>query len=582
MIAISNGWMDNTISYSRIASIATAAQEHTERANAGATVIDHSRDMGCGEKLFDYVFCGSVKQQLMDYLYQMAHDRTAQAISLRSRRALPGESADSSTAVNEARIHAAIRRKEILIKFLIKGNSLKFCPRSAEARAEQENYLIYKNEFTGQATGIPLKIPSRSRPMLRHVLSTSIPSFETVGDIQIRHLKATGKCRQLILAGQTYQVRFTKNNGPIVMLSDDVMQTDALQKRLHNIWSIDRVNRKLTGLMRRPLEDTRADASLTYSLHKNCTEQQLIANEKLGRLGDAIQVRYDEAVANLKSRLNEHGQLLRAELQRFENLTDPKPADARNFLRIQTRIKSFENSLDMANETIETCKYKLLNIYRTVCNKQIAEYLERRLLCFMDKMVAFDWANLKRETFREFIKGFYLQSQFVSYFDRDTVDSFINSPKIESADFQGMRPAVFDQQCEQLFSKIDWPNYTWDDVLKSRKSMLYERDFQIPAKVRQIKIGLRLNALLARTVPAGDGSSVAISQSNFSPDCNEGKNSMIKKRDQLLDPEQNFTLVDLVYLEGRIVNDVWYFERAYKEFISDTAAIPGTWPDISY
>jgi len=196
MITLSNsrGWMNNTISHSTIRNIVLAAQETAVQEDAGVAQADHSRDMGRCERIFDYVCCGSVKKEYMDYLYQLSHSRVHEGIYLKSRSmSVPRRGFDQCSKHSRN-----IPDYEWQVAQRMPGNTLTFSTLAVEEDSQRDEYLILRKRSGETPTGIPLTLKTPSGPTLNAFLNSAGPVFNDVGDIRIRHLKHIQQCRKLV------------------------------------------------------------------------------------------------------------------------------------------------------------------------------------------------------------------------------------------------------------------------------------------------------------------------------------------------------------------------------------------------
>jgi len=237
MLTISNGWLSNAISSTRITRVATAALQ-----NARTGVADNSRDMARVERFVDYVFCGSVKKQYMDYLYQMAQNRAWLEQELEKP-----EPRRVSTRLMQCR--NTISRNQESIKNLMSGNTLEFGYEVSGNAGQLENFLIFRDRSRAKTIGISAQIPvPSSQPIPKNRPATPTPNFSKVEYIQIHDLVDIQRKEQLRCRGRTYLVKFTDNNEPIVMGSEKYPQAElaSIQRKLTDLWSVDMEQSRFT------------------------------------------------------------------------------------------------------------------------------------------------------------------------------------------------------------------------------------------------------------------------------------------------------------------------------------------------
>ena len=348
MLTISNGWLNSAISYSRIVNITDSALE-----NAASGRADNSREMGLGEKIVDYIFCGSVKKEYMDYLYRMTRNK-----ALLESELTKGDATIHTFRASQLRDKVEKNLKRI--NQITVESTVELGTDSSVNLHKGGSYLIYREKHSHLIKCLPLNyyrgqafltVPDTDSPF-------SIPEFETIGHIQIEDLAAIKQNGKLRCGGEIYTVKFTKNNEPLVIQMSDIRQAEAIQRRLQTLWNSSNVKERLTDLRSRILKDT------TWHLYDmrmywSQSDQDFSASTYWKNLRSTFQEKFTAAVAASNARFDIESMMIDDELDRLEKLTDPAQADEGTFLLLHEKITSLERALDAANDNIWRLKTEL-------------------------------------------------------------------------------------------------------------------------------------------------------------------------------------------------------------------------------
>ncbi len=527
-ISHANGWwMSNNISTSRITQIANAGRASTRPEQIGQIgqigQIDHSRDMGVGEQLFDYVFCGRVKKQYMDYLYEMARNRALLDDEL------------SSTVRNEIqrkRLWANFSTSKEQVNDLMAGDWLKFAvePTTEQHSANQENYLIYEDRFNSTTVGLalhPQVLPSQPAAQHRQV---DIPHFNSIDNIRIRDLEAIKNCGQLRCRDQIFTVKIADHGQPVVLCLGDAQRTDAVQSRLRRIWIINRLKNKVTDIMNNfgRSEKLKFQETLVNSDQSSSPEFETWVSlvnsrrESLTRAYNLVQIR-----ANRERRIIEN------ELDRFEQLTEPTRAEKKAFLLLQAKIDSFyksSNSLSMAIGWIPICSIDI----EFFSDKEALEALSESLLhvnaqatlLILSTCARTDWEKFKEVCRRS------------KKFDEILLDRIrdLNYPtRMERWDYGEMHPPSFQAQKKKLLALAKDPAVSRQQFDEAWRIMRQEVQDSMAVRIRQIKIGKVLHTIIAES--AGG---VPLVHAHLSPEYDSHILVLERIRDDLLTPGNFF------------------------------------------
>ena len=366
MITISKSvwWMSNTISHEEIAAVASSAYESVARENGGIEQVEDPRTMSTGEKIVDYFFCGNVKKEYMDYLYQMSRSRALlDAGNGKLRRALLLMRTESDTEsgkfVQPVSKFEMKQRLEIYNTNLRKINSLmpektiEFDNETTDCFNGKNNYLITRDKTQIAIDGIPLDTPSSSRMSLPCVSVSLVPRFKSIDSIQVKDLATIQSCEELGVDDHIYFVKFAKRNEPVVMRIGDVRGVDSIQKKLHNLWSINNVKDKFIQIMNRCPNEIASD-------HLNFTEDSRLSSLKLpAHMNPAHLSRVNTAIQKWTTWMNTESDVIFKEIDRFEKLASPTKTDAHAFVLLQNRINSIGIRQNKINDDLQIIQKQL-------------------------------------------------------------------------------------------------------------------------------------------------------------------------------------------------------------------------------
>ncbi len=379
MISISNGWLNNTISYSRINKIAAAAQQ---QAGTGNTVInqdDHSRDMALGEMIYDYIFCGSVKKEYMENLYTMVYRRE----SLRVRhvnedaQSLPGsqERAKRDKAYVEGVLNrpsprdplksrfetrqksnlCAIRETESPLVRVMPTHTLQYEHNPLDNNAGEHNYLIFRDKRRRIAAGIPVTSqPGAVTSAGTDAVTPAVATYKSLTELQVNCLATLRQSHQLELQKHIYHVRFTKEGEPVVLVADNAVPAASLQKRLTNLWLIENVQQRLTALRERTARTSEA------SLYQLSAISEGIERAYFKAI-DALDKKMTEECAKIETRL-------KALLKKFESGTDPDWEDKPAFRKLLEEINLHEHVKRSVKAKVEHAKDQAQMMHLEECS----------------------------------------------------------------------------------------------------------------------------------------------------------------------------------------------------------------------
>ena len=391
MLSISNanGWLSNTISQAQIINIASAAQKTVD-----GPVMNPVCETATFEKLMDYVFCGSVKQEYMHYLYAMSRNRALWEKELR-------KSEQTRSTVKMDMFVLQINENMAEIQRLMSGNSLEFGTRPTDNMALSENYLIYKEKLSDKLIGLPLEVDAAApQPTSESHLDLPIPNFPGSKSIRFEDYGAIKRSRQFICQGRTYLVRFTDKNEPVVMQLGVAHQDARIQKILTNFWAIELVKNKLTVLRNSLRQNSTLrlmpDHFEDYFLPPRDSDQPKSAVQTWAPFATAIQARFDQVVSRSCDRLDVAGKKIRDELSFYENLDDPVLLERSAFIATQQEMISWRESqrnvsagILQIKRCIERTLGSLFDSNEFVHDPEVMNLVSERIQNFIDRTFVF-------------------------------------------------------------------------------------------------------------------------------------------------------------------------------------------------
>lgn len=533
-ISHANGWwMSNNISTSRITQIANAGRASVRPEQIEQ--IDHSRDMDLGEKLFDYVFCGRVKKQYMDYLYEMA----------RNRALLDNEL--SSTVQNEIqreRLRINFRTSAEQVNDLMAGrDSLKFAvrPDMDQDSVNRENYLIYEDRFNCTTIGLALHPQFEPLQAAAQPGQGAIPQFNSLDQIRIRDLEAIMQCGQLGYGNQVFAVRVSARGQPLVLRLGDGRQSDALQSRLRRLLIINKVKTKVTAAMNNFGETEQLLA------REAPVNEDRPGSPELDAWTVLVNNRRDmltKAVGLARLRANCERRTIENELERFEQLTDPTSAEKNAFLLLQTKIASFSHSIRTFSCDIKSIQSRSKNI-RFFPDMDALEALGECLSHINAHAIQFILSNRSRTDEDKF----YAACQRSEKFDW-CLDSHIhelNNPfGWQGWAYGKMHPPSFRAQKMKLLALAKDPAVSHRQIYEAWKIMRQEIKDSIALRIRQIKLGEALHTIIAESAVG-----VPLVHAHLSPEYDSHILVLERIRDDLLTPGNFFDADQLDELSAR-------------------------------
>lgn len=567
-----NGWISNTISYARIAAVVQGAET---RAQSGG--VNPACQMGHCEKMMDYVFCGSVKKQYLQYLHEM----TLAKMQASESRAV------QSTEVLRAQNHRLRKVMTELVGYesalsrLMSGNTLNFCLTASGNPTNWENYLIYRDRRRHAACGLAVPLPAPVPPAPPNPQIMLAPSFNTAAEIRIINLANIRRCGKVVCGNQTFTVRFTNKNEPIVMQDRHNPQADLLREKLFNLWSINKVKERLAEFRRVPLESSKL-GTVGERWHLGADDRA----ENADWIGFTVTVqdRFDRAVSMAKVRLDAQSQLLEAELVRFEQLTVPTRDDTREFLKLQEKIALLKRSRDQVNENIkyvtgkieqicdgnytveilgiengpiESVDSRCLYIYDT----QTRELFKIRLLRFFEQMTQFFMLEMNPGSTEKLRKRCDVQTDLIGRFLPARLNALTDSPLLKPWMYPPIERPEFHTQHEILFNMLKDPAINWTQIDAAMRRMQIEQNDVILTKGAQINLRYLLERRIEAVVTDDQGHGFTVRQAGFDPEYVERMNSIEEIRIALLAPGNYFTRVELDEFRERINHDVTLAEQ---------------------
>jgi len=220
-----------------------------------------------------------------------------------------------------------MKEVELPLTRVMSGNTLQYSDTPYDRGDGDQNFLVFRDRCHRIAFGIPATVhrPAASPPFAS--LSTAtVGTYDDVNEIQVECLVTIRQRRKITVRGHIYEVRFTKDREPIVLVSDGAALTSSLQTRLNNLWTIEYVQQLLNELRARAFRSTEED------LHR------------LGRISEDMQSIYVTAMVALNAKVDEECAKIEDMLYRFEFLSNPGTADQQSFKQLKEKITLLDSS----------------------------------------------------------------------------------------------------------------------------------------------------------------------------------------------------------------------------------------------
>ena len=349
MLTISNGWFyfSNTISDSRIFSIVQAAER-----SASTQQADNSLEMDGFEKIYDYVFCGSVKAEYMRYLHRMVHAQASFDIRLATR--LP-EERDGEEPFNPNYYEMEISESKRGLERMMSGTTIEFAQEIEKSAADK--FLVFRNNASRKTIGLPLHSQGCSPqfPPTNDVI-TMVPKFRGIEDIRIDDLINIQTSGQLLLQEQYFSIRFIKNREPILMYAGSEPQYALLQRRLTHLWAVGLEKSRLTEMIDKHIFPDFSFANLVEFSESIIDRDKLpdgVARQSGPAVFSLMEDKLNLALSILRNDMASQARQIFSKLERFEKLINPTLSDQKHFLLLREKITGFNSILKRAVDSIK-------------------------------------------------------------------------------------------------------------------------------------------------------------------------------------------------------------------------------------
>lgn len=521
MITLSNGWFSNTISQSRIAKIAKAAQEsvraeqarHAEPTNPLPEIvldeqdgppqqIDDSREMGLADRFVDHVFCGGVKFDYMNHLFELTKKKVMIEVIRGKEANLPVEQR-SGSELNE--LVVAVLSGNHDINELTPGKSMQFGTDTAANSATKELYLVYRDTTSFTTIGIPVLMQSSLSPppSAGETPEASALKFKKSGDIRISDLQKIKELGYLQCGDQRYTVRFTDLNEPILLRLGQNNENDAIQSRLRNLWVIDHLKREFSAMQTLP----GAQQPALHLPRFNHLRASSLRPDKWAELGIIVGDKFKLAVSIMHDRLNVEINVINQQLSCFELLTNPTQADIAALRSLRERIIDFRQTQNNVVEKISDIRSQLEEICKVMkqgSDAELQEVIRVRMINFTDQLLLFTRSGMSASEYNAFRALCAIQKEFFSYAlpgaaFRDEFD--IEHSWTHSAIHP---PASFFTQYRILFNVMKDPMSCLETVFGAMEDFRRYKRECFEMKNSQIELGNKYDQLLRMHVPNED------------------------------------------------------------------------------
>jgi len=514
MLTISNGWLSNSISYAQTIKAATAGQ-----AFALDDMVDHSPAMGLGEKIVDYVFCGSVKKEFISHVYQMARKRAKLEITCRHN----DHSADNWNASRMDSYHLQINVNEQRLKYLLSGKSLAFGTAPFENEACRDNYLIFRDDARRSVIGLPLNLQNpATRTTSQMIPIILIPTFDKAEQIELRDFANIKKSGKFICGTQTFDIRFTDDDEPVVMQVDENPYVRPVQRRLLNLWAIENLKKRLAEFESLSGEDVILCVPFfprgewpTDTAYRTLKEWQRVVGVKgitdrlypqftnWDQFAGVIQEKIFKAVETQTVKLNQESSVLAQELERYAKLIKPTVTEQRGFLTLQQKInqlvdtrKNMKKYVRYFNEALDAmCK-----IFQPDFEPAMIEAFKRRMLNFtklMGRFIRSEPTHVRAEKFKALCQA---QSDWNAKFPDVQSCGLLTPPQFKTWNYplhppvsQARKDGLYDGE-HILLRDVQDPTVTWESFERAMRMLKEEQDARIERRKCQFKMADELGA----------------------------------------------------------------------------------------
>jgi len=548
VITISNRWISNSISYAEVAKIANLGHQYSNERD-----LSHCPTMTLSEKIYDYVLCGSVKQKLIHRLYKMSRTRAELAKHSNSTIATTGQ----NLRYERNHYRGEMREYEVKISRLLSGSTLKFATNPIQSATYADSYLIYRDQTRRNAVGIRMQAPRPTLPGTVQIADSV--SFDSLDQIQVQHLDAIKKNTALRFEGQLYEIRFTKNNGPVIIHADGLAHRYVVQKRLLSLWAIAKVKNRLAEFRNHP--------SALSALNRTYPDSGFSA-EQYGfqfltgwlQFVGPVQGKFAKSVDLINRKLALESRDIEAEVDSFERLTNPNRDQKNAFRQVQEKITLLDGRRKTVEKHLQQAAKQLERLSWTVTRRDtpvIIDAFRNRMLHFIDQMSLFILSDMSAEKTKEFDALCQIQRQFSDKIDTRRLRHTITPRKIRSWNYS-LHPPVLHAET-RLLSLVQNCAISDGPIREEMTKLRAEQNAAIDLRIRQIELGELI------TTGIRDFTSLDIGSDPLTPESCRMIWDLRKISNQLLTPENNFTHADLDTLQAKKERYFWIINAEYKK-----------------
>ena len=478
MITISNRWISNSISYAEVVKIANLGHQHAYERS-----MRHCPKMDLAEKIYDYVFCGSVKQQFMERLYKMsgARRRSTQI----SDHCCIQSPEDLQRAKNQYQVEMHWHSDKL--SRLLSGATLKFATNPIQTAAYMDSYLIYRDHTRRNAIGI--RMQARCQTISDSRTLADAPAFNSLAQIQLKDLDIIRKNKSLYFGGQLYEVRFTKKNGPVIIYAEGLAHRYVVQKRLLSLWAIAKVKERLAGFRSNPSAITVLNRTYPESGRSAEYLSFRFLTSWLQFVGP-VQNKFAKSVGLVNQKLDLESRVIEDGLACFENLTNPSREQKQSFLQLQERITLLEDRRRTIEEHLKETGSIVDYLSSDVSDgdaPSIMEAYRNRMLNFIDQMCLFTLSNMNDDKIRRFHHLCLVQRELFNTIKTIQLGEVITPQKIQSWSYP-IHPPVLQTET-RLLNLVQNPAITADQIRAAMPTLSAEQDAAIDLRIRQIEMG---------------------------------------------------------------------------------------------
>ncbi|MET3108494.1 hypothetical protein AAKU67_003042 [Oxalobacteraceae bacterium GrIS 2.11] len=511
-VSTSTGWMSKQISQQRISKVVKAAQEHAAKTEATETTepaekSDDPKYMGPMDRFVDHYLCGGAKKSALDNLYDLSFNTAL----------LEQELGKDEQTINQSRIEryiSQIKESKTRLRILTEGKSIEFGEKGYSPIIGKNAFLIVRKSDQLSPSGIEL-VQLKSKAATRNPSPTGLPTFlnpEQISHTDLNLLNAKGA---FVCANETYAIRFTDDNEPVLMTESTNSLTAQIQERLSALWINSEARRELEDLDLVRLGSI-TDLNLKPSFLDTWDEgarknAQLYLAKTWEPTAKTINQKYLATIERIRAPIIKEYVALRSEIARLADNRNPSVADRKRLFELQALTTALLKKLNTANTNIGRINVqfeRLISILTQCKNLTMVDILTKRIALFSAHLCKISESNPDSQDMPELNTLFRIQEGFLDHFGPSQLaqcDQILNSPMHEIAEANAQRAPELHIPIQGLVDSLKDPFNSWDQV-HSQMQTCHDQQVELDTnRFTQVDILVRLNAVLQNLIDFTDG-----------------------------------------------------------------------------